>query len=503
MWSSKIDPFYQPTSLLTKITKAGRLLCVDMADMSHKVISWDPETTELGMGIDWNSQRTFECPFDMLVEVSAGSIDGYEAKFEAKQLDTAIDICQEMDVSAEASMKANIASYGTGITANAKMTKSLTTKKNVKTMIAKCKVEFESKTIDHASGLWKRLAVEASQYSEDEFCEKFGDAYIYKVTKGSACYITITVQKNTNYAESDIDNAFHAAVDSINLSGNIDITVKEHLGAFEKNSTMDINVLIIGAEATAINMDLEGLVEYASTFLQNISEETAVPMHGTIRKYSDLANYGGFKDGARKVIVDKTREYEKMVDDYFIVVDTLHKLDDLVINPNDFSFGNVSEGRELKSWYIKTWQAHHKALQRYVNDCASFLFDPKAKMCERPVGWEALPFPERKPVTFARFNMTFLNRTPEGDVVKPRLLAEGTVLHIQHPERVGHRMKYDGKRSSLQPISVYAKVKNDGMSLAIFKDGSDPSSSVKFTTQEMLAIFYSNDYIAASIPTQS
>ena len=144
------------------------------------------------------------------------------------------DICEEMDVGVEASMKADIASYGTGISANAKMANSLTRKKKVKTLVAKCKVEFESKTIDHRSGLWRRLAVEASRYTEKEFGELFGDAYFYKVTKGSACYITVSIQENEKNATSDIDAALSATVDSINVSGKIDVKVQRHLEAFEK-----------------------------------------------------------------------------------------------------------------------------------------------------------------------------------------------------------------------------------------------------------------------------
>ena len=44
-----------------------------------------------------------------------------------------------MDVGVEASMKADIGSYGIGISANAKMANSLTKKRNIKTLIATCK----------------------------------------------------------------------------------------------------------------------------------------------------------------------------------------------------------------------------------------------------------------------------------------------------------------------------------------------------------------------------
>ena len=192
-----------------------------------------------------------------------------------------------------------------------------------------------------------------------------------------------------------------------------------------------------------------------------------------------------------------------MIDDYYIVVDILEILDDLVNNPNDYSFGTISEGRELKSWYVKTWQSHHKALQKYVTDCASFITDPsKTKMYERPVGWEALPQPQRKLVTFARFDTTFLNRTPVGDVAKPRTLTMGVLLNLEYPERVGHRVRYDGKRSYEQPISVYARVRDDQAALGLFKDSSDLSGSATFVTQALAVRFSSKDYIVASIPTK-
>jgi hypothetical protein len=466
---------------------------------SHKVVAWDPETTELGLGIDWNSQKTFECPFDMFEEISSG-LTGFEAKFHAEQVESSKDICTQMDVGVEASMKADIGSYGIGISANAKMANSLTKKRNIKTLIATCKVEFESKTVDHRSGLWKRLAVDPGRYTEKEFYELFGDAYFYMVTKGSACYIMVSVQENEKNSTEDINAALSATVNSINVSGKIDIDVKRHLEAFERNSTMEINVLIIGAEATAITLDLQGLLDYASTFLVNVNKKTAVPIHGTIRKYTDLAGYGGFKSGAPRIVVDKTKEYERIVDGYYIVVDKLQVLDDMVNNPSNYCIGNISEGRELKEWYMTTWQSHHRALQEYVTDCASFIMNPSQQVVRgRPVGWEYLPLPQPKLSTFARIDTKFLNRTPDGDVAKPRTLIMGMLLPLDYPEAIGHRVRYSGKKKSVQPISIYAKARDDQAVLGVYDDKS-LEKGVTFVTHGLAVHFDSKDYIVASNP---
>ncbi len=263
---------------------------------------------------------------------------------------------------------------------------------------------------------------------------------------------------------------------------------------------MEINVLIVGAEATAITLDLQGLLDYASTFLVNVSEKSAVPIHGTIRKYKDLAGYGGFKTGGPRIVVDKTKEYERIVDGYYIVVDKLQVLDDLVNNPSNYSFDNISEGRELKEWYITTWQAHHRALQEYVSDCASFIMDPSQQAVRgRPVGWEYLPLPQPKLSTFARIDTTFLNRTSAGDVAKPRTLIMGMLLSLDYPETIGHRVRYSGKKKSVQPISIYAKARDDQAVLGVYDDKS-LEKGVTFVTQGLAVHFDSKDYIVASNP---
>ena len=489
-----------------------------MSEESYKVVTWDPETTSLGLGVDWNSQKTYECPFDMSQAKSLDEnkeVAGFEAKFFAKQVENVKDICEAMSVAAEASMKANIACYGTGITAKAKMANALTKKKHVQTLIATCEVEFESSTIHHKSDLWHRLAVDVSQYTENEFCELFGDAYFHMVTKGSACYIIVSIQENETNKTSDITAALSATVKSINISGKLDTDVQNHLELFENNSTIEINVLIVGAEATAITLDLNGLLDYASSFLQNISLNTAVPTHGTIRPYSHLAGYGGFKTGHERVVFDKTRAYKEMVDDYYQVVDRLETLDDLVNNPNKYSVNMMSDSRSLKNWYISTWQVQHKALQDYVTACANFISNPCiTKMCQKPAGWEDLPIPEAKLPTFARFNTSFWNKTSTGEEVKAhRLLLMTMVLSIKNPEKIGHLSNHDGEQAD---ISIYVKTTpesllvsefgHDNQSLGIFvsdgdHDCSNLSEIVKFVTQEFWVRFDSFDYIVASIPT--
>jgi hypothetical protein len=293
----------------------------------------------------------------------------------ASRFKTISDASQHLDVNASLSVHNDV----TGVRASAAASfidDMMRSEKQV-SLYAVIRKDYETEYLVDAEQLWKKsLGINPAKMMEEEFTERYGDAFICGGTKSvvliaKMCF-TYGSEEQKIDAETSVDAAASLWSTNTEASGGIKAALRDVASRYD--ATFDLSMTGINDDQP-LSTNLEEMMEAIAHFNRNVDYRHAVHYRANIMPYAALPGYGGFKasKSSPSGLSRDAREQaiSEMAEDYYSLVKPLRYLDDVFRNAERFRPAGESDwdktGRQMAEYLEEKWKSRLDNLKSEVN----------------------------------------------------------------------------------------------------------------------------------------